>query len=431
MKKNKYIPFITLFIIMLIFFIMAKANYGDDVWFKERINDNLFDYLSFRYYHWTSRLIIESLMLILLKMPKIIWCLLSAFLVSFSSFSISKLFTKFDWKSNWLVSLLVSLYPMIEMGDTGWYATSMNYLYPLAFCLFAMIPIKKVYEGENIKKMMMPLYILSLLIACNQEITCALLFGFYSIAIFYFMKNNKKSKFLYFLLFLIILNLVFIFTCPGNSARVTAEIKTWYPEYSNFNVITKSFLGFVTTILNMVCYPNLIIISIVGLLPLLNLFKEKKLLWKWFSFLPLLIIIFAGNHFSIFSNFSFITNHLHEYLTKVEEVTLCKKSILSFVVSISFLIPIIVSIYRLFDKKYLLLLILGAGLMTRMILGFSPTIYASGIRTFLFLDFSLIILLLYIIMDLKKRLKKDSYKTMIMILLFFSSIQFLNMLMQI
>ena len=427
MKKNKYIPFIILFAFIFIFLMCMDTNFGDDLWFKEMTKMDYFKYISSRYNDWSSRILIETMLLKLLQMPKVIWCFLSALMMSFSGLAIAKMFTKFDLKSNCLVAVLVSLYPITNMSDTGWYATSINYLYPLAFCLFALIPIKKINANEKIKKYMYPIYSLITIIACNQEIVCALLFGFYSVFLLYFIKTKKNNKYMYIQLGLILLSLIFILTCPGNSVRTASEIKTWYPEFNQLSIFTKLFLCIVTCVLNVVCNPNLIVLFVVISLPLLSLFKEKKFIYKIISFIPFLIILFANNNLEVFSQISRYANGLKHYLVKVDEIVLCETSIMSLLVALMFVGTIMLTIWRLFNKeKYLLLLIMTAGLMSRMILGFSPTMYASGVRTFIFLDFSLIVILLFIMTSMKKFLKKDSYNIILLLMLLFSLLQLIN-----
>lgn len=46
--------------------------------------------------------------------------------------------------------------------------------------------------------------------------------------------------------------LIFIFTCPGNSIRFAHEVSYWYPEFANFTIIEKSYLGLVTTFGNLI-----------------------------------------------------------------------------------------------------------------------------------------------------------------------------------
>lgn len=62
--KSKYFPFIVLFFIMLLLHIFMKPDLVDDYHFKKALdNKTLLEWLNFRYNSWSSRLIIEALLL--------------------------------------------------------------------------------------------------------------------------------------------------------------------------------------------------------------------------------------------------------------------------------------------------------------------------------------------------------------------------------
>ena len=67
-------------------------------------------------------------------------------------YSLSKLFVKENKdKNKFMLMAMVLIYPYYTMHQTGWASTSINYLWPLATGLFALIPIRKMWEGEKIK----------------------------------------------------------------------------------------------------------------------------------------------------------------------------------------------------------------------------------------------------------------------------------------
>ena len=78
-KNNKFAIFCTL-IFLIIFCEHFFMNYsiGDDGWFTEYGKMNLLDYLSFRYTSWTSRLVIESVLVTMLKLPRIVFMIINS-----------------------------------------------------------------------------------------------------------------------------------------------------------------------------------------------------------------------------------------------------------------------------------------------------------------------------------------------------------------
>ena len=404
-KIKTYLPFLALFIIVFVVFRLANLEFGDDQWFRDRTGIDLFEYLSQRWGNWSSRIIIESIMMTLLKMPSIIWAAISAGMLTLAAFSISKIFTNFTAKTNLLVATIVCLYPLIEMGETGWYATSLNYLLPLGLGLFSLVPIANVCRGRKTPKILYPLYSIALLIACNQEQMCALILGFHIVFIVYLAKVKKiHDKYLYFQLFLAILGIMLTLICPGNSNRTSSEIANWYPEFGSFGVITKAFLGFATTILTIIYEPNLIVVALVTLLPILCIkLKNESFLTKIISFIPIGLIVVLNNYFHAFNSFELLQRP-KVFLVNSGNITFGPTAILTFVICALFVAAIFYTIFKTFKKeKFLLAIILAAGMMSRFIIGFSPTIYASGIRTYMFLDFSMIIVILFVMMAIQKK----------------------------
>ena len=78
------------------------------------------------------------------------------------------------------------------MNSAGWAATTVNYMWPLATCLYALIPIRKIWDGEKIKFWEYPLYIIATLFSANQEQACCILVGTYILFTIFMIIKNKK-----------------------------------------------------------------------------------------------------------------------------------------------------------------------------------------------------------------------------------------------
>ena len=195
--KNKFLSMSLIFLFLLSIHVVFKVNFNDDLWFKNIIGTeykNIFEYIPIRYNTWSSRLIIESVLIFLLACPNIIWCVLDSLIIMLIIYSIDYLFK--NNKKYILILLIILLYPLHEMKSAGWYATTLNYLWPLALGLFSFIPIKNKLIEKKEKRYMYPLYILSIIFACNQEQMCAVVLSFYIIFDIYLYKKGKLNKFL-------------------------------------------------------------------------------------------------------------------------------------------------------------------------------------------------------------------------------------------
>lgn len=232
-KKEKFFEngravLILLFVLEIILSIFITPNLYDDAWFIEQVTNEInpetneviehtiIDFVKDRYSTWSSRAIIEFTLCLVLKISKYMWILLECLMVTLVGYSISKIFTKENSKQNnlMLVSMIL-IYPYTIMHQAGWAATTVNYMWPLAMCLFALIPIKKTWNSEKISFWEYPLYTLALLFAGNQEQTSAILVCVYLIFTIIMIVRDKKIKpYMIFQTLLALLSIVFILTCP-------------------------------------------------------------------------------------------------------------------------------------------------------------------------------------------------------------------------
>lgn len=421
--RKKCFPFLVLFTVMFICHMLFKINWGDDTWFKTALDNGIFNYISNRYNTWSSRIIIEIIMIYLLQLPSFIWGLLDSAIITLIAYSITKLFSI---KNNWLSVILVCIYPLYEMCGAGWYATTLNYLWPLAFGLISLFPIKNAIDGKKENKYMYPIYLFSTLFACNQEQMCAIIFCFYIILLIYLYKNKKINKLILFQFILSFISLIFILTCPGNDLRNVSEIQSWYPNYEYFGLIAKIFLGIVTTFIYSVYNLNTVIFIFSILLPIFVFKKNKSKIVRTISVIPFIIYcwvnLFSSIFYSLFPKIGELIEISKIYASSPESINLCPSSIFIFVISFLFFFSILFSIYKIFEKeqKYLFCLIFLAGFASRVIMGFSPTVYASGMRTFLFLDFSVIMIIANM---LNQEIKLKNYY---LILSIFASLQIIH-----
>ena len=183
-----------LFILQLFLTIFITPNKYDDKTFLESVTGTtIFSYIGPRYFNWTSRFIIEYVLCFVLKTSKYLWILIEALMVALAGYSISRLFIKENKSQNNIMLLfMMLLYPLNVMNSAGWAATTVNYMWPLATCLFALIPIRKIWDGEKIKIWEYFLYTIALIFAGNQEQTCSILCGTYILFTILMILKNKK-----------------------------------------------------------------------------------------------------------------------------------------------------------------------------------------------------------------------------------------------
>lgn len=135
-----YLPFILLGIVLIIVHI-PLVKFGDDLWFQNMLNEKgLIEYTTQRFNNWTSRNIIETVLVTLSNthVSMVIWKILNVCIFELLAYSTYTLFVKNiqdkskKLKLTWLLISGIFLIPFTALKDTGWIATTTNYLWVLS-----------------------------------------------------------------------------------------------------------------------------------------------------------------------------------------------------------------------------------------------------------------------------------------------------------
>jgi len=109
--------------------VVLSTNVGDDmVYFKTLLdgNSSLGEILAHRYETWSSRMVIEAVLIPLVHCP-LLWKILD--IVIFTSLPVLLCgLLGVTGRGRWFVTGLVLLYPFADMASAGWIATTTNYL---------------------------------------------------------------------------------------------------------------------------------------------------------------------------------------------------------------------------------------------------------------------------------------------------------------
>lgn len=188
-------------------------------------------------------------------------------------------------------------------------------------------------------------------------------------------------------------NLVFILSNPGNSVRVAKEIHDKMPEFIRLTFIDKLRLGFVSIFQHFTVVPNFILF-IFSLLLILLAVDKKFRGWKFAAALvPMGLDIIYSLYFLV----DIVKNRSVEYTEPrvlPENAAQWGFQILMGVAFLIFIVCVIfVCIEGLKDSRDRMLVISGflIGGATRMALAFTPTMFASSTRTYLFLYMAFIL----------------------------------------
>lgn len=415
-KFSELAPFLFLFFMMLFLHSLTKGLQNDDLWFNAILNDRtILEYWCWRYETWSSRLIVETILIYLSMSKYWIWCLLDSLMFVLLAYSISVLFIPKEKKvyENWIVISMILCYPFIQLSSAGWLATTLNYLWPLSLGMFAFIPLKKAFCHEKVSVISGVLSIICILYAGNTEQMGAILVCVYSIFCVCLLLKKELKLVVVINLVVSLLSILFVITCPGNEVRAMAEMH-WFEGYENLGIISKLKYGFFSSTAHFIESSNLMfsLFSILLLVAVWVNYQDK--IHRVIGALPLLLksSILIGSRVLLAYHPEIGIYHPEQELSQITALS-SSVSLFYIFINIVMIVLIIICLFFIFGKSkkaYLSILILAAGLVSRIIIGFSPTIFASGLRTFIYFYFALLIVNLLVVDNIFKKTTRSVQK---------------------
>lgn len=401
-KENRI--FLIFFGIVVLYHILLQLNYGDDVEYFNQIlgNVRLIDFWRERYFAWSSRIFIETALIVITRVP-ILWRILDCLICIGIVCIICNLLKMRDREEKVFACFLFLVYPFFNMGEAGWMATTVNYLWPFFFFLIVCKGIQKYKDDERINIREYPVFLFSVLFASNQEQSSILVFVILLYFILWFLiKERKIILFLVLELLINICSILFILLAPGNYNRKNIEI-VFFPGYENLTFMDKLYLGLARVEKLFIASSNSIFIIFCFTIFMIIYIKYRKKINVFVAVLPLLIL---GGHTvlcNLYPNYGiifFIPEDIYDinYLSYKTYIPM----LYLFVVIGSLLF----SLFHIFkgkvEKFLFCAVILSVGFASNVIMGFSPTVYRSGFRTSCYLYFVLIFTICYIFHENKE-----------------------------
>lgn len=393
--RKEYLPIWIFAGIQLVYHIMMREPEGSDaMWFFRNQLDayTAKDYLATRYDTWTSRLLIEWV-LIYISRHMLLWRILDWAFWVFLAWAFVGLFPKEKRETaTYIVVGFLLIYPLWNLRTAGWIATSTNYTWTLALGVFSLHGVARAFYGQKTSIIQWILYGLAALYGANMEQVSAVLLAMNFCAIVYFAMEKKPLR-LYgtaIVGFVIAAaEFIFIMTCPGNGARKSQEIVNWMPNFASYHLLDKVSMGFADTMHHMLTSGNFLFLCYGGLLMLLVFAKTREIKYRIAALVPVAVnVLLAGFWSTIEQQFptfakameknAFITGSNYHIGTNYIPLVV-------YLLVIGSLVYALIAVCDTYLELFGQWILLGVGLATRVIMGFTPTIYVSQERTFLYM----------------------------------------------
>lgn len=400
-------PFLVLGIVFFIFHLMLP-HINDDLVIEEGMEFTsitphyIFYLIVSKYQEWSSRIFINVMTLIMGKLPHILWVLADTGMVVLAAVSIKALAgSEKSRQDSWFIISLIFLYPFVHMSTAGWKATTITYFWSLSLGLFAMIPIRKWMDQKTIHWYEYFLYSGALLYGANQEQMSAVLTGIYGLFLIYgFFHREKRTKqyvYLWFQTFLALAGFFSALMAPGNMQRSIEETVDWFSDYSRLSLLNRLEMGISSAGYQLFFRSNWCFLVLTAMTCYLVWKKYKEPFYRGISALPVGCILITGPCMGFLSQGISGIEELRMSLSNYGTITVQNYTEASSYVPIILIgilcISFILSLYLICGNTWESLLLISLfliGYASRVVLGFSPTVWASNLRTYLYLYFVII-----------------------------------------
>ena len=386
----------------------------DDKWFVENVPHfgNIWNFLHIRYQQWSSRTFIEYVLVNILNLSPYVWAFLHSVIMTLIFYSISNISNIKHILSYLILFIAILTYSILP--NVGLCSVSINYIWPLACGIFFISVIKDVYiDKKNVSLLKKIICCLLLFFSCNAELMCAflLIFMFFLIlqaSIYY----EKINSFVLISLGIILIGLFIHLLCPGNYERIFEDAVDYnksFHKFSSLSFIQVFLYGIMNSFLGI---KHVFFIEMFIVLLFLCGIKNKKLFVV--SSIPLLILaatkiiieILPNSNISLFvTGFESSSNIVSLFSPKAPFSPSIAISITLFILFVMFCCIEYV-LYKYFDKKkfYYINLILLTAFFIRILFSWTPSMFTSQERTFVFTNYFILCLNMIIINSLLKDL---------------------------
>lgn len=377
-KTKLLLLFISLIALAGISTGLALQDFADDLIFSHSLDSlSLYEFITESYQSWSGRATLNALMVSTINYH-IFWKVGIPLCVVVLCFSISRIsIGKFDARIAALSVFLYLLMPKEVLANGSWWVTGFyNYLLPVTAMVYSLsVFLKKERVGisEGVASL------LSLFLSCFSEQTSV--FTIASIAALMIFDKTYRRPFSYLYAALTAALSFFLFAAPGNYHRLHEETWRWMPGFDSESFINKIMYGYDRIHQAMVMQNGIPFVALcVMSLLIIRMYGNKSKVEKLLSFFPVLHIVlivlikvgllklgasFYNDEYLSPEKWISYSRFLSYFLTSMVILSVCYSLAVASMNSSEFAKPLVA-------------LILAFG--TVMMVGFSPTVYASGMR---------------------------------------------------
>lgn len=156
--------------ILILYHMRFNLAYGDveniygqvlkrgSEYFPENGNvfEAIFNFTKFHYLRWSSRNVIEIVLIVVGVMPQICWHILDILMVVLIGYCLEKLTLIQNQKIKYMsIFTFLMMYQISTMSSAGWIATTINYSWVVAMGLYTVLVMQRIRQEKKFLRTLM------------------------------------------------------------------------------------------------------------------------------------------------------------------------------------------------------------------------------------------------------------------------------------
>lgn len=397
------------FIAILLFFLLLCWNwplYADDAVYKNALeeNGNIVNWAKYYFNNWSGRILPNVVLIYLLNLPAICFNIINSIALTLLILYFMKDFiiTESVLIKN-IVALMIVYIMLVWVNDDllkgtmFWKSAVVSYIWGLLGALLAIYPFTYHFYDMKFTKLGIKDYLFAFLgatYAANYEQSAVfMLFFMFCLFIFSTLKRGKGSKGDALILLWTIGVTCFCLSAPGNDARYHAEVLGHMQKYDMYSIIDKLIWGACYSLTGLRKYCALPMMFISMFLVINSYLAKKnrqiKVCASFICIYYFVMLISVWSESKVGTGFAMQLFSFISVDSPIFDVTLMQivaSAIGLFAYFLTVLLAITISEELEIHAAALLVTAFG----TTVMIGLSPTIYASGSRVMFYLCIILI-----------------------------------------
>ena len=379
------IPIITY--LVYISYGLNLRDYADDRFFLSAFQQgDVVEFLKKRYMTWSGRLSIELLIVYTIGYSAF-WKIGVPLAIIIGCYSSCRIVAKRVTLPLFSLSfLLYALIPLnLNIGSAWWITGFYNYLLPISIALYVF---SVAYRSNNKAEKAASLALAFFFPYMEQVGLCFTIATIVMLA----TKAERRCNFNYLLLALVAINTGICVFAPGNFVRSLHETWSWFPQYQYYGTATKIALGLDKIHQLMTFKGNVPLIACFGMISYIGIASIPKSFAVISSSIILAIytslLIALGLSEHAISD-SFMSGKTIFSTQWDNTAVLLSNSLMLISIVSSF--TVLLSLIKHDERITISAIAMLIGYMSVMMMGFSPTVYASGMRVDYIFEFMFIL----------------------------------------